>query len=193
MTWADLNWLDILFVLIILLSIVSGYRKGLIRIGIGLIATIAAIVLACWFYGRAGTFLIPYVSSRSTANLLGFLIVFLGVLTVGALLSRILATIFKWVGLSWFDRILGAVFGALRGVAISIGVLMMITALSPISRQSAVTNSEIAPYLMEAAEAITLLTPKEFKDGFQRGYEKVKATWNEAFKDNIRKAPSRKD
>ena len=193
MNWNDLNWLDLVLVLIILLSIVGGYRKGLIRIGIGLFATIAAIVLACWFYGAAGTFVIPYVSSRSMANLIGFLIVFLGVLTIGAVLSRILAAIFKWVGLSWFDRILGAVFGALRGVVISIGVIMMITALSPVTHQTAVANSEIAPYLIEAADAITLITPKEFKDSFQRGYEKVKATWNEAFEKNIRKSPSRKD
>ena len=188
-----MNWLDLVLAVILIVSLVSGYRKGLIRIGIGLIATVAALVFACWFYGAAGTFVIPYVSSRSTANLLGFLLVFLGVITLGAVVSRILAAVFKWVGLSWFDRLLGAAFGVVRGVVISIVLIMVIVALSPVSPPPAVVESEIAPYLIEAADAITMIAPKEFKKGFQQGYEKVKQTWDETFKSAIHKLPSRKN
>ena len=187
------NWLDFVLAIILLLSIASGYRKGLIRIGIGLIATVAALVLACWFYGTAGTFLLPYVSGRSMANLLGFMLVFLGVITIGAIVSRILAAIFKWVGLSWFDRLLGGAFGVVRGVIFSVVVIMVIVALSPVSPPPAVVHSEIAPYLIEAADVITAIAPKEFKNGFRNGYEKVKETWSATFKNSIRKLPSRKD
>jgi membrane protein required for colicin V production len=188
-----MSWLDLVLAVILMVSVAGGYRKGLIRIGIGLIATVAALVFACWFYGTAGTFLIPYVTSRSTANLLGFMLVFLGVITLGAVVSRILAAIFKWVGLSWFDRLLGAAFGVVRGAVISIVMIMVIVALSPVSPPPAVVDSEIAPYLIEAADAITMIAPKEFKKGFQQGYEKVKDTWSETFKNSIRKLPSRKD
>jgi membrane protein required for colicin V production len=188
-----MNWLDLVLAVILLLSVVSGYRKGLIRIGIGLIATVAALVFACWFYGTAGTFLIRYVSSRSTANLLGFLVVFIGVIILGALVGRILAAIFKWVGLSWFDRLLGAAFGAVRGTIVSVALIMVIVAMSPQRPPQAVVDSEIAPYLIEASDAVTAIAPKEFKNGFQQGYEKVKKTWSETFRNSIRKLPSRQD
>ncbi len=188
-----MNWLDFVLAVILMLSLVSGYRKGFIRIGIGLIATIAALVFACWFYGTAGTFLLPYVSSRSMANIGGFMLVFLGVIALGALVSRVLAAIFKWAGLSWFDRLLGAAFGVVRGVIVSVVLIMVIVALSPQSPPAAVVNSEIAPYLIEAADVITAIAPKEFKSGFAEGYEKVKKTWSDTFKNSIRRLPSRKD
>ena len=188
-----MNWLDLVLAVILTLSVVSGYRKGLIRIGIGLIATVAALVFACWFYGTAGTFLIPYVSSQSIAKIGGFILVFLGVMALGALIGRILAAIFKWVGLSWFDRLLGAAFVVVRGAIVSVVVIMVIVALSPESPPKAVVHSEIAPYLIEAADVVTAIAPKEFKKGFEQGYEKVKTTWSETFKNGIRKLPSRKD
>lgn len=188
-----MNWLDLVLAVILMLSVVSGYRKGLIRIGIGLIATIAALVFACWFYGMAGTFLLPYVSSRSMARIGGFLLVFLGVIALGALIGRILAAIFKWAGLSWFDRLLGAAFGIVRGAIVSVALIMVIVALSPESPPSAVVHSEIAPYLIEVADVITSIAPKEFKTGFEQGYAKVKKTWSDTFKNSIRRLPSRKD
>jgi len=188
-----MNWLDFVLALILMLSITSGFRKGLIRIGIGLIATVAALVMACWFYGSAGTYVMPYVSGKSMANILGFMLVFLAVITLGAIVSRILAAIFKWVGLSWVDRLMGAAFGVVRGVIFSVVVIMMITALSLEKPPTAIVHSEIAPYLMEAADLFSDIAPKEFKNGFRSGYEKVKETWSETFKRTIHKVPSRKD
>ncbi len=187
-----MNWLDFVLAFILMLSVVSGYRKGLIRIGIGIIATIAALVLACWFYGSAGSLLLPYVTGKSMANILGFMLVFLGVITVGAIVSRILAAIFKWVGLSWFDRLLGAAFGVVRGVLMGTGVIMVIMALSHDSPPQAIADSEVAPYLTEAAEVFSMVAPKEFKKGFQENYDKVKKTWSDTFKNSIRKLPSNK-
>ena len=102
-----MSWIDFIFAIIIIASIASGFSKGFVRIGIGFVASIAGIVLASWFYGTAAGWLAPYVTSPGVANFLGFLMVFAIVLSIGALVSGVLVRMFKLVGLSWLDRLLG--------------------------------------------------------------------------------------
>ena len=79
-----MNWLDIVLLIVLLGSVVTSFSTGLTREVVGLISMIAALVLAIWFYGTAGSFLLPYVSSPGIANFCGFLMVFCGVLILGA-------------------------------------------------------------------------------------------------------------
>src|SRR5438874_1651334 len=126
-----MNWLDILLLLLLLFSTVTSLRKGFSREIIGLIATFLAILCGIWFYGLAGSFLLPYVSSPSIAHLAGFLLVFIGVILLGSVTGVIVGRFIRTVGLSWVDRILGGAFGLVRGVLLSIAVIMAIMAFSP--------------------------------------------------------------
>ncbi len=87
-----------------------------------------------WFYGLAGSFLIPYVSSPRVANLIGFLLVVFAVLICGGLLGWIVSRFLRTIGLSFFDRLLGAAFGFARGVLIAIALLTAFMAFGPQSR-----------------------------------------------------------
>src|SRR5207302_9362497 len=57
----------------------ASLRKGFVRETLGLVSTIAGLVLAFWFYGIVAGMLEQFLSSRRLANLLGFLIVFVAV------------------------------------------------------------------------------------------------------------------
>ena len=185
-----MNWLDIILALILALSIAASFRKGLTREIIGLASVILALLLAIWFYGTAGAALAPYVSSRPLANLLGFFVIFGAVWLVGAMASFILGKFLKVTGLSIVDHALGAVFGALRGVLISIALIMGIMAFSQGDRPpEAIVRSRIAPYVTGAARAVSSLAPHELKEGFRRTYAQVTAAWEKALKDGIRRAP----
>jgi len=53
-----------------------------------------------------------------------------------------------------------------------------------------VVQSKIAPYIIDAAHALTLAAPKELRDGFARRYNQVKRIWEDALKHGIpRRAP----
>ena len=156
--------------------------------GVGFVATIAAILCGLWFYGTAGSFFVPHVSSRTVANLIGFLLVFCAVIALGALAGRLLAWLFKWVGLSWLDRLLGAAFGAVRGLIFAIVLVMALMAFSSGTPRS-VVHSRIAPYVIEASRVVTKVAPRELKDGFHRSYEKVKKIWSDALEKGTRKLP----
>jgi membrane protein required for colicin V production len=174
------NWLDILLAILIVGFFVGGFFKGFARMSVGIVSTLAAILCGLWLYGSVGAFFVPHVSSRVVANFIGFVLVFCAVLALGALLGRLLAWLFKWVGLSWLDRLLGGAFGALRGLVLAVVLVMVLMAFSSSPPPRSVVRSRIAPYVIEASRVMISLAPRELKDGFHRSYEKVKKTWAEA-------------
>lgn len=187
-----MSWLDFVFSILICVSVAAGFAKGFIRIGVGFIAAIAGIVLASWFYGTAAAWLIPYVTSPGVANFLGFLTVLAIVLTFGSLLGMLLVRMFKLVGLSWLDRLLGGLFGAVRGLLVSVALLMIMLAFAPARTHNAVVDSYFAPYVMESAHVLSAVAPFELKDGFRKGYEEIKKAWDATIKKKTKKLPADK-
>ena len=176
-----MNWLDILLLIVLFLSTLSAARRGFSSEVIGLAAAIFGLILGVWFYGLAGSFLLPYVSSPAIADFIGFFIVFLSILLLGVLVRMIVQRFVRTVGLSWFDRLLGALFGLARGVLIGIAVITALVAFAPAaaanSVPAAVAHSRISPYIVEASSFLVALAPREMKDGFQHHYEQLKSFW----------------
>lgn len=175
----NLNWLDFVIILILGFSVAEGIAKGFARVGIGLAAAIVGLLLGIWFYGFAGHYLIPYVSSKGVANFIGFWVVFLACLTAGGLLGMGLSALFKWAGLGWMDRTLGSIFGFARGLVGAIAIVLVLVAFTPDSPPEAVARSHWAPYLIGASNVLAEIAPRELKDSFLESYEQLKETWNE--------------
>jgi membrane protein required for colicin V production len=185
-----MNWLDVVLLILLAGSIVTSFSAGLTREVVGLISMIAALMLAIWFYGSAGAVLLPYVSSPGIAHFCGFLMVFCAVLIVGALLGRLLGRFIKVAGLSFVDRVLGAGFGVVRGLLISIALILALLAFTPgKSPPNAVVDSRVAPYVIDAARVFAAMAPHELKDGFRKSYEQVRTIWRNALKNGIRELP----
>lgn len=176
-----MNWLDYLLIAILLFSALMSARKGFSREIIGLAAALVALVLGMWFYGLAGSFLLPYVSSARVANLIGFLLVVLAVLLCGGMLGWIVSRFLRTIGLSFFDRLLGAAFGLVRGLLIAIALLTAFLAFGPQvdskTVSSSVVNSRIAPWVLGASHAFVAIAPMELKSSFRRQYAQVKSAW----------------
>ena len=174
-----MNWLDIVLIVVLAFSTLQSLRKGFSREVIGLTASLAALVLGMWFYGLAGSYAAPYVGAGRSANLLGFVLVVVAVLLAGALLAWIVGRFLRTVGLSFFDRLLGAAFGLLRGLLITIAVLTAVMAFGPRSESSpvpeAMVHSRIAPYILEASRWFVAIAPMELKQSFQERYSQVRS------------------
>jgi membrane protein required for colicin V production len=174
-----MNWIDIVLVLVLGLSVLSGLTTGFARAGIGFIATILGIFIGFWCYGIIGAHVLDYVSSKQIANLIGFFVVFFGIVILGAIVGRILAKFFKWVGLSWFDRLLGGLFGVVRGFVICAAMATVLLAFAPSPPPPSVLESRVLPYVVEVSNILAAMTPHELKDAFRDTKEKVQKTWSE--------------
>jgi membrane protein required for colicin V production len=178
------NWLDYLLIAILLFSAVMSARKGFSREIIGLAAAFFALVLGMWFYGVAGSYVAPWVirwgGSTRVANLIGFLLVAAAVLIAGALLGWIVNRFLRTVGLSFFDRLLGAAFGAARGLLVAMILLTAFMAFGPYvdsdTTSSTVVHSQIAPFVLDASHFVVAMAPMELKAGFQKQYLSLKSS-----------------
>jgi membrane protein required for colicin V production len=172
------NWLDYVLIAVLLLSTLMSARKGFSREIISLAAAFMAFLLGMWFYGAAGSFLTPYVSSMRVANLLGFLIVVMTVLVVGGMVGWVVNRFLRTIGLSFFDRLLGAVFGLARGLLVTMALLTAYMAFGPYvesgNAPSAMLHSRIAPWVMEASHVVVAAAPMELKSGFQKQYSSIR-------------------
>jgi membrane protein required for colicin V production len=188
-----MNRLDFILLLILAASMAMAFRKGLTREIVGFVAVVLALLLGIWFYGTAGAWLVPYLSSRSLANFVGFLVIFAGVMLLGGVVNFVIGKFLKVTGLSIMDHLLGAVFGVARGVLISVALIMGIMAFSPGAHApESVVRSKIAPYVVDAARAISSLAPHELRDGFRGTYAQVKQAWGSAMENGLQSAPNAK-
>ena len=185
-----MNWLDAVLAIIVLASVAASFRKGLSREIIGLASVVLGLVLGSWFYGNVAAYLIRYLSSLALANFAGFLIVFCGVVLAGGLASAIVGKFLKVTGLSFFDHLLGAAFGIVRGVLIAAAVIMAVLAFAPGDPPpQAVVNSRLAPYAATTARIFVAMAPRELKDGFQKTYAEVLQAWKRTLEKGDHNAP----
>jgi membrane protein required for colicin V production len=174
-----MSWLDVVVFVILGYSVFTGFSGGFARVGIGFAATLLGIICGFWFYGIAAAHVSDYVASRGVANLIGFLLVFGTFVLAGAIVGRILASLFKWVGLSWLDRLLGAAFGFLRGAVIAVALVTVILAFSPTPPPASIVQSKTLPYVIDTSSVLAAVTPHEVKDAFRETKEKVKKMWED--------------
>jgi membrane protein required for colicin V production len=188
-----MNWLDIVLGIILAVSVLMSFRKGLSREVIGLVSVVLALVLGTWFYGAAGSFLLSYVSSPRVANFIGFCLVFVGVTLLGSLVSYFAGRFLRVTGLSFVDHALGAGFGLLRGTLVAVALVMGMMAFSLGDRPpAAVVDSRLAPFVVDAARLFASMAPHDLKEGFRKSYSQVKEAWSNAIDKGIRSAPGGK-
>ena len=173
-----MNWIDLLLLLVIAASVLAGFAAGFARVGVGFAALVVGMFCGFWFYGIVAAYVIDYVSSRAIANLIGFFVILVAVLILGAIVGLILARFFKWVGLSWLDRLLGGAFGIVRGFVIAAAMVTVLLACAPSPPPPSVVDSKLLPYVINVSDVLAALTPREIKDSFYATKEKVSAVWS---------------
>lgn len=171
----QLTVLDWFFLAILIGSIVASILKGFARETISLGALIIGLVLAAWFYPVPGSFFMNFVKTHDIASLLGFLSIFLGCVLLGGLISWITNKLIKISNLEWFDRLLGAIFGLIRGWILGSVIFLVLTAF-PVKLES-VQDAKFAPYLLAGARVLAVVMPSELKAKFLEGYRKVENIW----------------
>jgi membrane protein required for colicin V production len=117
--------LDWIFAVAMLLSMLLGAWRGLVYEALSLINWVVAFVLAQWFAHDVARYFPMSGASVEMRYAAGFVVVFIAAMVVGALIAVLVKKLTAAVGLRPVDRVLGAVFGVLRGVLL----LLLATAL----------------------------------------------------------------
>jgi membrane protein required for colicin V production len=142
MTAVDLGLLSVAT-----LSATIGLYRGLLREVLALVIWLVALIAALMLAAPAARTLFANVENGAVGLALGFIVVFVGSLIVGALLQWLVARLVASTGLGGTDRFLGFVFGGVRGV---VAVLIALIALRPfVSGHDWWHDSVLIPWLLQ--------------------------------------------
>lgn len=156
----DFNYIDIAIAVIILITALIGFMRGLVWMAIFLATWATAILLAIKYKDSLATELPVKLGSELMQTGLAALLIFLGVLMVGAFINYLMNKIITAIGLGAFDRILGAGLGVILG-GFAITLLIMLLSITELPRQDIWIQSKFIPRFQEAAEYIRTLVPED--------------------------------
>jgi len=124
-----LNYLDILFAILLLLFAWRGFRKGLVIEIATLAALVLGILLAYYFSDMAAEQLKNFFSiSNHYLKAISFILIFIVVLLVVILMGKLIEKLADVMMLGFLNKLAGAIFGILKG-ALFISIFIFIIGL----------------------------------------------------------------
>jgi membrane protein required for colicin V production len=120
---------DYAVLVIVGLSVLLSVMRGFVREILALASWIIAFFVAKAYVMELAPLLPEAIPNDSLRYLAAFVIVFLATLLICSLLAIALSQIFKHVGLSSLDRVLGAFFGLARGLLVVV-ILVLLAGLT---------------------------------------------------------------
>jgi membrane protein required for colicin V production len=153
-------------------STIVAFVRGIILELFSLGGLIAGILLASWNYDHVAVFVERVITTAATARIVAFFLILVGVMVLSALLGKLLNRTAHAIGLGFFDRLLGAVFGFARGCLLGIAILMAIAAFLPHSTWTA--NSQLSSYFLAGAHAVSFVVPHDLQQQILNGAAQLK-------------------
>ena len=167
-----MNGLDWVIVVIVLVSTLLAVAQGFFFEIFSLAGAVVGYIVASWSYKSVAPWFVPYVKNFWIADAAAFLLVFIAIVVLAGVIARLARWAMQEVGLRWFDRFLGGVFGAVRGALVVMVVVIALASFSPSSPM--LLGSGLAPYFLVLGRGAIWLSPTEFRMKFRAGLDELR-------------------
>lgn len=154
--------IDILVILIIALSALIAFSRGLVRELLGLTAWILAIIGAIYGVEYIQPLFLKHITNKTLANIAGIATISLTILIVCTIINAKIAKKLRKSALNGLDRLLGVGFGVLRGLFLIIIIYLCCVIL--ITKDDMLRYKEAnwtMPLIEKASEPIEKVIPKD--------------------------------
>mgnify|MGYP003625990425 CR=1 FL=1 len=129
-----LGWPDIFIASAILLSIIIGVLRGLIKESISLVTWVIAIILAVIFSPELAKHM-TFTQVAFIQTVTAFFIIFISAVLIGSIFNFLIGKLIRKTPFSSPDRALGGIFGLLRGVVV-VTIVVLLAGLTPVPASS---------------------------------------------------------
>ena len=174
-----MNLLDLAILVIVVLIAVRGFFRGIIQEAATLFGIIASFFLAAYYYNELARFLHGYTNNYL---LLLYFFSFLLLFGLSFFLFRVFGLLInKLVHLTffgWVDRVLGGVFGLLKGGVVVFFLVTLLTLFLP-KQNSLINQSRLFPWVISLTDQITLLIPGKITEDFNQKKRELRDYWEE--------------
>ena len=124
-------WIDYAISFLVLVSAIIGLFRGFIKEAFALLTWIVAIGVGLHYSHDFAVLLQNTISYPSARVATAFIILFFLTLILGSLISFILNHLIETTGLTGTDRLLGMLFGVVRG-AVLVSVIVLLAGVTPL-------------------------------------------------------------
>jgi len=155
------GWVDYTILAVVAISTIIGLIRGFIREILSLVTWVAAFVIAFKFSGNLAQLFSHYVKTSSLRLVLAFALLFIITLILGGLLSYLLSHVADKTGLTGTDRVLGMVFGIVRGILV-IAVVMLLLSVEANGKMDWSQHSILAPHFQWLVHWLREFLPAKF-------------------------------
>lgn len=154
-----MNWFDYAIIATLALSVLVGLWRGFIGEVLALVCWVFAFWVA-WMFGPVlAEQFSASISVPSVRVMLGYVVCFIAVLIAGAIVGYLMRKLVSGSGLSGTDRLLGMVFGLVRGFALVVLVVVLMK-FTPVVRDDWWQGSRMLPTFERSASWMTTLLPE---------------------------------
>ena len=151
-----MNWLDIVVLLLWALIVAWGFGLGLLRILIPLVAGVLAFAVASRGAHSIADLFSPFTNDDTVQNILAFVLVFLGIFIVGALIGHTVRKAIRFIPLSGLaDHLAGSVVGILAGFVLFAGLLTVVQQLPRNDMLETGLESDFSLLLVDNFQVVT--------------------------------------
>jgi membrane protein required for colicin V production len=169
-----MNLFDCFLIAVLTYSTIVAFVRGIILELFSLGGLIAGILLASWNYKHVATLPGSLITAPATAEIVAFFLIIIAVMVLSTLLGKTLNRTAHAIGLGFFDRLLGALFGFGRGCLFGVAILMAIAAFLPHSAW--IANSQLSSYFLAGAHAVSFVVPHDLQQQILNGAQQLKHT-----------------
>jgi membrane protein required for colicin V production len=165
-----MNWVDLVVLVIVVLSGLAGFVRGLVREVLGVGAWVAALLVASpWgLFPTAAPIARQHVSDPLLADGVAFLAVFVPALIVLWVIARVLSGYVQRSAVSGLDRTLGLVFGLVRGALVVVAAYIIAGLAIPVEQWPApVLQARSLPLVGEGAAWTAAQVPARYRPAVQ--------------------------
>ncbi|MDY6824699.1 MAG: CvpA family protein [Thermodesulfobacteriota bacterium] len=181
-----MNIIDMVIIAVLCFTTIRGIFRGLSSELASIIGLLGAFYAAFLFYPRVVAMLPEHIPRGTFADIVGFTLIFLSVFIMISVLGLLIKFALCITMLGWIDRILGAAFGALKGIIFVSVLLFIITSLGS-SSIPAVERSVLCGYAAIFSDAMADAVPERMPenvldllpDGLEKQVKQLKENiWN---------------
>jgi membrane protein required for colicin V production len=170
-----MNWIDATIVIILILSMVSGFINGLVKEA----ASLAALILGIWGAIKFSTFtaskLYDYFDMTGQyVGVIAFLVTFGIIVVIIHFIGIIVDRIVNAVALGFLNRILGIAFGLLKSILIMSVVFVILNALDARRPFLPKARIEESRFYNPISDFAPLIFPIIGEGGFLRSFDRFK-------------------
>lgn len=158
-------WVDVAVLVIVALSVGVSFVRGFVKEFLSLVSWVAAVWVGLLLTRYVEPLFAGFIAAPSVRVVAAFALLFIATLIAGAVINHFAVIAVNKTGLRGTDRMLGVIFGTLRGIAV-VALLVLLAGLTALPQDPWWQASVFMPYFEKLALWLTGFFPPDIAAEF---------------------------